>query len=101
MANISEFWKKTKAKIVYADCKPALKPVQHDSERPVLVPIWYDSCEDLHTLGDEFINSLIDEECIVDSKKNEPGFFNQEKLNDLVRDVALSKERAVVLGSGL
>ncbi|XP_052833736.1 zinc finger protein 664 [Octopus bimaculoides] len=85
ITNIGGFSKKTKAKIVYADCKSALKPVPHDIENPVPVSLSHDSLEDLDT---HHPDSPIDEEYVVDSKKNEPRLFNEEdlvKLKDYTR----------------
>jgi hypothetical protein len=103
MTNIAGFSKKNKSAIVYPDCPSALKPVLHDAENPV--PI---KPTDPNSTSDE---STDEAECDAEAQedasyeeevdKDKPHFLTQADLNDLVRDLQLSKEKAEVLGSRL
>jgi hypothetical protein len=101
MTNISGFSKKTKSNIVYPDCKSAIKPVPHNFNIPVPVPPSDYSLDDINSSPDEVADSHMDEDYLVESLEKVPHFFNQEDLNDLVRDLSLSKEKSEVLRSRL
>ena len=101
--NITGFNKKNKHNIVYPDCDSALKPVPHDVENPVPVPpsdidIQTDDDEDN---DDDRVDDAGDELYAVESEDKLPHLITQEELNDLVRDLSLSKEKAEILGSRL
>lgn len=76
MNNISHFPKKTKAKIVYAECKSALKLVLRDFKNPDRVPISLDTLEYNDILQDKSFESPINEEYVVHSKVNVSRLFN-------------------------
>ena len=100
--NITGF-NKNKHNIVYPDCESALKPVPHDVENPVPVPpsdidIQTDDDEDN---DDDRVDDAGDELYAVESEDKLPHLITQEELNDLVRDLSLSKEKAEILGSRL
>ena len=102
MTAIRGFSRKNKSKISYPVCKSAIKPVSHSSDLPVPQPstekedsLSVNACESTSTESAEKPIEL------------DPSFqhesaplFIQERLNDLVRDLYLSKEKAEILGSG-
>lgn len=76
----------------------AIKPVSHGPEVPIPEPL--DTYTDLSSeSGDEQIDTDI---AFVDTVEiNQPKPFTQGELNDLTRDLCLSKESAQLLGSRL
>lgn len=100
MTNIAGFSNKNKSKIVYPDCKSAIKPVPHDMEMPIPVPPSTSEITENDSSPEEEGNND-DEMYVDDSKEKEIKLINQERLNDLVRDLSLSKENAELLGSRL
>jgi len=88
---------------MYPNCPSGLKPVLHDAENPVPIPP-----TDPNTTSDE---STVEAERSAETQgdasyeeeldKDKPHFLTQADLNDLVRDLQLSKEKAEVLGSRL
>jgi len=99
MTNIAGLSTKKKSKIVYPDCKSALKPVPHDLDSPVPVPPEAAADESDDNSDDAMGDT--DELYEPESEETKPQLLNQEELNDLVRDLSLSKEKAEVLGSRL
>ena len=95
MTKITEFSRKSKSKIIYPTCKSALRPVPHCSDIPVpSLP----SRDVEPSRSDESEDTEIDPPFKDESKSL---FINQERLNDLVRGLYLSKEKAEILGSRL
>jgi len=98
------FSNKNKSKISYAVCKPAIKPIPHDPGLPV--PQSPTEKEDTLSVDERASTGTESDEDLVQS---DPSFqhecasllINQERLNDLVRDLYLSKEKAEVLGPRL
>ena len=92
--SIGGFNKKNKGHIKYAYCVSARKPVPHDDENPVPTPP-----------ADQNIPLSSGEEDGDDEPfepdTQEPHLLNQGDLNDLVRDLSLSKAKAELLGSRL
>ena len=89
----------------YPNIHLSLRPVPHDPSLPV--PL--DPKDALASLADEMV---LDEDCnlaLSDStgseyelgKKLKPILFSQEQLNDLIRDLALSKQKAELFASRL
>ena len=104
MTNIKGFSRKNKSKISYPVCSTAIKPVPHNPDLPVPQP----STEKEDTLSFEegASTSTESEEDLIQTDpsfqhKSAPLLINQERLNNLVRDLYLSKENAEVLGSRL
>ena len=88
--------RKNRSSLKYPDLESARRPVSHCHEIPV--PIF----EDLPSVSDEECSSFEedeDEEFLPD--KDEPQCFSQNELNDLVRDLSLSKSSAELLASRL
>jgi hypothetical protein len=99
MTNIAGFSNKNKSKIVYPDCKSALKPVPHNLEMPIPVLPSATAVEEDDSSPEEAADS--DEMYVDDFQEKKSQLINQERLNDLVRDLSLSKENAELLGSRL
>ena len=106
MTKILGFSKKTKSKIKYPNCESAIKPepVPHSSEYPVLepssVPTGFNSESD--TISTDAITSSaseFQEPTTIEKTFPEPHILSQEDLQDLVRDLNLSKEKSEILAS--
>ena len=104
MTAIRGFSRKNKSKISYPVCKSAIKPVPHSPDLSVPQPptkkedsLSVNACESTSTKSEEEPVELDPSfQC-----ESAPLFINQERLNDLVRDLYLSKEKAENLGSRL
>ena len=92
--SIAGFNKKNKGHIKYAYCVSARKPVPHDDENPVPTP---PADQNIPVSSGEEDGD--DEPFEPDTQ--EPHLLNQGDLNDLVRDLSLSKAKAELLGSRL
>ena len=101
MTKVAGFSKKNKSKIVYPDCESALKPVPHDEENPVPFPPAAGAAEtdssDENTEDDVTVYESYDE----DFEEGRPHLISQGDLDDLVRDLSLSKEKSELLASRL
>jgi len=104
MTNIRGFSRKNKSKISYPVCKSAIKPVPHDPDLPVPQPPTQKedtlSVDERASTGTESEVDLIESDPSF-QHESAPLLINQESLNDLVRDLYLSKAKAEVLGSRL
>jgi len=103
--NTTGFSVKNKHKIVYPSLDSAIRPVPHDASLPIPVPPLdgLESVEDeieFNTLAGSTDQDSADSEYTPDSDIG-PETFNQDELNDLVRDLSLSKEKAELLASRL
>lgn len=94
---------KNKKVISYPNLLSAIRPVEHSEVLPVPEPP-----DDLNSIETELssdVQSGLDEQDDEDfqcSMENvEPKLFNQIELNDLVRDLGLTKEKAELLDSRL
>lgn len=104
--NVIGFSGKNKHKIVYPNLDSARRPVKHDETMPIPIP----PCEGLDSIEVEMDveqgacggdpGPSTDPEYIPEGNL-EPKVFTQESLNDLVRDMSLSKEKAELLASRL
>ena len=104
MTNIRGLSRKNKSKISNAVCKSAIKPVPHDPGLPIPQPPT--KKEDSLSVDERASTSTESEEDLMESDpsfqvESGPLLINQERLNDLVRDLYLSKEKAEILGSWL
>ena len=104
MTNIKGFSRKNNSKISYPVCRSTIKPVPHDPDLPVPHPPT--EKEDALSVDKDESTSTESEEDLIESDpsfqyESAPLFINQERLNDLVRDLYLSKKNAEVLGSRL
>lgn len=105
--NITGFSTKNKNKIVYPVMDSARRPVQHCEELPIPIPPddGADSIED-DADGDEGATGSVpgpsaDPDYTLEGRNFEPKLLTQGQLNDLVRDLSLSKEKAELLASRL
>lgn len=98
MTNVIGFNRKTKHKIEYPNLPSAIRPVMHSDDIPVPKP------------PNELPLFLSDTESSAEDNKDndftiygsgEPQLFSQDDLDDLTRDLNLSKKSAQLLGSRL
>lgn len=105
LINITGITSKTKHTVKYPNLKSAIRPVLRNEQFPV--PVYADT-----TLGNNSDSDLTETENASDENKNEPTFEantcssepyfpNQKDLNDLIRDLNLSKQQAEGLASRL
>jgi len=90
--------RKNRSSLEYPDLQSARRPVAHCDEIPV--PVFHK----LHDISDDDSSSAEDQEteeeaAVVDDET--PQLFSQQELNDLVRDLSLSKASAELLASRL
>ena len=92
MTKISEYSTKNKHKIEYPEIHSAIKPVPHSDELPVPIPP--PNYEDLLEVGSnsEPENRKWSSDSDYNSdKENDPHLITQSELNDLIRDLKLTK----------
>jgi hypothetical protein len=106
--NTSGFSSKNKHKIFYPNLESALRPVAHDDSLPVPIPpddgnILIPEEEDGNTCIElrENESTLSDPEYIPSRAERTSKKFSQSELNDLIRDLSLSKEKSELLASRL
>ncbi|KAL4120542.1 hypothetical protein QTP88_013214 [Uroleucon formosanum] len=104
--NVNDFSKKNKHNINYPNLDSAIRPVKHSASLPIPIP------------PEEGLNLNIEMECDQDSfdhydecpedadytpdeDKSSLQTFSQGELNNLIRDLSLSKEKAELLASRL
>ena len=107
VVNTSGFSAKNKHKIIYPNLRSALRPVVHDDALPVPVP----PEDGIESVQDEIdveegasggnLNASAYPDFIPEDTDTSPQTFSQEELNDLIRDLTLSKEKAELLASRL
>lgn len=91
---------KNKKNISYPNLDSAIRPVPHSSEIPVPQPP--SSLDDILSESEDEDTLPPQGESSSDVSVDEgPQIFSQKELNDLVRDLGLSKESAELLGSRL
>ena len=101
LTNIKRFFKKNKSKIVYPSWQSALKPVLHGT----YIPIPKAPSSEVFERPESSYESDSSSEAtssdfeLVATSSNTPVLINQSMLNNLVRDMALSKYKAEILGS--
>lgn len=105
LVNTCGFTSKTKHKIVYPNLPSALRPVPHDESLPVPVPpedgiqaVPEDMDLEEGARGEHDTSSDVD---YVPDDDAGPQLFNEEELNDLIRDLLLPKDKAELLASRL
>ena len=93
---------------MYPDCPSALRPVTHTSENiPIPTPPVSErenessSAKSLASQSSASISTVTDEEPHSSRVSDVPQLLNQKDLNDLVRDLALTKEKSELLASRL
>lgn len=97
----SGFSSKSKHKIKYPNLDSAIRPVLHDDS----LPIPQAPSDGLSSVDDDYEDCAEDAESsdtdYVADEDSAPEIFTQEELNDLVRDLSLSKDKAELLASRL
>ncbi|KAI6647375.1 hypothetical protein LOD99_12371 [Oopsacas minuta] len=103
MVNVMACKKSDRHLLNYPNLESAIRPVPHCSDLPV--PIFTEFLglyDDEDGANSEEVN---DHDCDYDvdfqGPSSEPSLFNQEELNDLIRDLDLSKESFELLASRL
>ena len=105
LVNVKGYNKRNKHKLQYPNLASALRPIPHSEKIPV--PTFTELSEiDDEELGLFFDSSQTDEDSELDfqpssSFSERPLLFNQSELNDLVRDLNLSKHASELLASRL
>jgi len=97
MVNTSGFNSKNKKEISYPDIPSARRPIPHSEFLPVPLPKVLDRAN-----SDSSSSGKSDSDDIYEpDHADTPQLFEQAELNDLVRDLGLSKISAELLGSRL
>ena len=97
MTKVLGFSKKSKHKIVYPSLPSAIRPVPHSEDLPVPVPLITQSESESSSESVE----CQDDVDYTDEHDKSPKLMSQADLDDLVRDLNLSKESAELLASRL
>lgn len=103
LTNVRGYNAKNIKNIIYPDLPSAIRPIPHSDSLPVPLPpsslgaVSWSSDEE--PMLDE--DSAGNEEYTCEEGDSTPSKFNQNELNDLVRDLYLSKDKAELLGSRL
>ena len=85
--------------VTYPNIPSAIRPIPHSDEIPIPV---FNAFEDVkRDESSSETNELDSEYEDIDTDANEPQLFTQNELNDLIRDLALSKDSAELLASRL
>jgi hypothetical protein len=90
----------TKDGIVYPCIPSATRPVPHSDSIPIPVPPLPEAERSLDDYRNSSASSIQSSESEYEPT-DQPHLLKQQDLNDLVRDLALSKEHAELLGSRL
>jgi len=99
LTNITGMTKKKRRKICYPNLRSAIRPVPHSKDLPVpscVLPVTYDDSD-----CDSDGNAVYDDDDEYIGSDTGAKLMNQEELDDLVRDLRLSKQSAEVLASRL
>ena len=91
---------KTKKHIVYPNLQSAMRPVKHSDELPVPIPpdSWKLDSDDDEIDSDERADRDMSDSDFNPQESDAPHLIQQSELNDLVRDLNLSKSQAELLG---
>jgi hypothetical protein len=104
LCNISGFSGKGKKSIVYPDVESATKPIPHDYSISYPTPpaTWStDSSSDDNSTSNESHSSKAQSSDFELPDHSEPHLITQGELNDLMRDLNLTKAQSEILGSRL
>ena len=94
--------KKNKASIMYADVPSVTKPILHSKDLPHPVCPGSSSANILDdNNSDVEFKSISSDSDEFSPQENTPHLINQAELNDLIRDLQLSRSKAELLGSRL
>ena len=86
---------------MYPDCQSALNPVVHDTDYPVPIPPSSDAMNNKENDTEDNDSDTVVMEYMYDpvSDIKKQHLISQAELDDLVRDLSLSKEKSELLGS--
>ena len=99
MTKVAGYSARNKDKIVYPDIPSAIKPVKHDTNLPVPDPPQnFNSSETDSSTASTHSDSR---DQAYDTDDGKPHLIVQSELNDLIRDLNLSKDKAELLASRL
>ena len=107
MVDTSGFNTKNKKTIAYPSLPSAIRPVPHGADLPVPDP---ERCmsDNISTSNSDMEREMQagccsagHDEYVPEQELDKPSLFTQGELNDLVRDLGLSKSKAELLGSRL
>ena len=108
LTNITGFNASSRKKIKYPNLRSAMRPVHHSGDLPVPTPpvnkgLLSSSDEEITSREDsaESISLEDIESTYSGTSGNEPHWITQEDLNDLARDLYLSKQQSELLASRL
>lgn len=103
LTNIRGITSKSKHTVKYPDLPSAKRPIPHSEELPVpIAPISINVSDyEEHTYAECSDNVVSDRNYETSQSFSEPHFLSQGDLNDLVRDLKLSKHQSELLGSRL
>ena len=101
LTKISGFSSKNRNGIIYPNLDSAIRPVPHSESLPVPTRLPGDEVDEdeNNTTGDSSENMQMDP--AYEGPSAEPHLITQPELNDLVRDLGLSKNQSELLGSRL
>jgi hypothetical protein len=96
--NVQGYNSKNEKDICYPNMPSAMRPVAHGHDIPIPTPL---ETLDTSPPDSEYDVSDCDGVDFQPTTSSEPQLFKQSELNDLVRDVGLSKDCTEILGSGV
>jgi len=101
---VTGFSAKNKPKIVYPNLNSAVRPVLRDDHIPVPQPsenglAFLEQMECEGSSSPEATQHCSDNQYVPEERTSEPKRFNQQELNDFIRDFSLSKDKAELLAS--
>ena len=105
LVNVKGFSRKHRMKISYPNLDSARKPVPHDASMPAPLPpktgldTLVDKVKEVSDEGSTPVPKGSTDSEYDPEKSSKPILFSQERLNNLIRDLALSKQKAELLGS--
>jgi hypothetical protein len=104
MTNIAGHNSRTKSSIVYPNIPSAIRPVPHSIDLPIPTPpsaLHHSTDPSSTTSSSSSSASTAVASCASDDSSKIPHLLSQAELNDLVRDLGLSKQQGELLGSRL
>lgn len=96
MTNVSGMKGKQRKKIAYPNLNSARRPVPHNETLPIPKPP-----ETVGQIEEMQVDDTTDVDYEPDTFQDEPHMISQPELNDLARDLGLSKEKSELLASRL
>ena len=97
LTNISGLSLKSKHSIQYPNLPSALRPIPHGQDLPIPIPPEvYSVDDDVIDKDDAYMEDISDPD-FQPTPSTAPHLISQEELNDLVRDLTLSKSQAELI----